>query len=311
LPRHSRAETAFLPSTPIALILILSCSGAPGVADSHDAAPGSEASAGDAAGTSCEGVDGGTSPRPGHLDMRITASGFGAHERHTVFLVTREDASGVLGAGNATIVDGGFTITFPKGYRRAANHEILWLVDADGDGLCTEAAGDHTGYLVAGGFDPAGSEAFTIAITDNHVRTTPRTPDLCNSVRAFADMFDFNVTGSGFAGHDGRRVHLLTRTGVNGAVFGSGVATVMGGGFSFNFPKGFEWVTYQEILWFVDEDGDGICTAAVDHLGYAVTSAFTPLENVPVTMPITDNHATRSARGADVCVVMNGCQLAP
>jgi hypothetical protein len=124
-------------------------------------------------------------------------------------------------------------------------------------------------------------------------------------------MFDFIVTGSGFASHDGRRVHLLTRTAVNGAIFGSDVATVMNGSFSFTFPKGFEWVSYQEVFWFVDEDGDGICTAAVDHPGYAVTPAFTPLENVPVTMPITDNHATRSARRADVCVVMNGCQLAP
>jgi len=295
----------------IPLTLLASCSGAPGVADVRDAAQGSDASAGGGAGTSCEGVDGGTSPRPGYLDMHITASGFGAHERQTVFLVTREGNSGVLGAGRATVVDGGFTVSFPKGYQRASSHEILWLVDADGDGLCTEAAGDHTGYLVAGGFDPLGSEAFTVAITDNHIRTTPRTPDLCNSVRAFADMLDFNVTGSGFASHDGRRVHLLTRTAVNGAIFGSGVATVTGGSFSFNFPKGFEWVSYQEVFWFVDEDGDGICTAAVDHLGYAVTPAFTPLENVPVTMPITDNHATRSARGADVCVVMNGCQLAP
>jgi len=281
------------------------------VTDARDSGPLDDAAPTDASASSCEGVDGGTNARPRYLDMRISGAGFEAHEGRSVFLFTRGSNSGVLGVGRATVVGGAFVLDLPKGYLRAGTQEIYWLIDTDGDGLCNEAAGDHAGYVAAAGFDPPGDETFATTITDNHVRMTPRYPDLCTAAKAFGEMNDFNITGSGFAAHEGRRIHLLTRTVVNGAIFASGTATVVSGGFSFAFPKAFESFTYQELFWYVDEDGDGRCTSAGDHTGYVVTPAFTPVGNTPVTMPITDNHMSRSGRGADVCVVMNGCQLAP
>jgi hypothetical protein len=125
-------------------------------------------------------------------------------------------------------------------------------------------------------------------------------------------MLDFNITGSGFEAHDGQRLHLLTRTAYNGAIFGAGDAVVAGGGFAFHFPKGYERFTYQEILVFVDVDGDGVCVTGTDHTGYTASSAFNPVQIAPpVNQQVMDNHTSRSARGADICVIMNGCQVAP
>lgn len=293
--------------TLVALLALAGCGGSAQIA--RDSSVPDRAT-GDSAAISCESLDGGADADPRYLDLDIAASGFAAHEGQKVFLVTRGGIGTVLGVGTKTVAAGSFSFHFPKGYLRAWSQEILWLVDSDGDGLCTAAAGDHTGYVVAGGFDPAGNAPFAVSITDNHVGATPREPDLCNPTLAFGEMLDFNITGSGFAAHDGRTVRLLTRTGQNGAIFGAGQAMVTAGGFAFHFPKGFETFTYQEVIWFVDDDGDGTCTAA-DHTGSVVTSAFSPLQIEPLDMSITDNHMTMTARGADICTVMNGCQLAP
>jgi hypothetical protein len=123
-------------------------------------------------------------------------------------------------------------------------------------------------------------------------------------------MADMNVTGLGFKAHEGAIVHLLTRSFQNGAVFGRGEAPVAAGGFAFRLPHAFVSFTYQEVFWYVDADGDGACTTA-DHRGYTVTAAFRPTGNEALDQPITDNHVVTSARGADVCIVMNGCLLAP
>jgi hypothetical protein len=292
------------------LLMATACNGA-AVKDRDAAAPEPDAPAGDATRAACEGVDAGAGAAPQYLDMDITGSGFAEHEGQAVLLVIRTENSRVLGVGKATVAGGGFALHFPKGYRRASNQEILWLVDADGDDVCNAAAGDHTGYLVAGGFDPVGSAAFAVAISDNHVNVTPREPNLCDPALPFGTMLNFNVTGSGFAAHDGRTVHLLTRTATNGAIFGSGAAVVSGGGFTFYFRRGYERFTYQEIFWFVDVDGDGTCVAGTDHTGYITSSGENPTQDVSVEMAVTDNHATQSARQADVCIVMNGCPLAP
>src|SRR5581483_11353165 len=106
-----------------------------------------DAPADDATRTACEAADAGATPQ--YLDMDITASGFAEHEGQAIFLVIRLEGSRVLGVGRATVAGGGFALHFPRGYLRASNQEILWLVDADGDDKCTAAAGDHTGYLVA------------------------------------------------------------------------------------------------------------------------------------------------------------------
>lgn len=293
------------------LVAAASCGGAAAGHPDADADADAGSVMPDAAGLSCEGVDAGTSPRGDYLDMDISAAGFAEHEGRAVFLVTRTDAWDVLGVGRATVVGGRFAFHFPKAYQRALSQEVLWFVDGDGDGLCTGAAGDHSGYLVAGPFDPAGNDAVAVALSDNHVRVSPQGADLCAPAMAFADMLDIDVTASGFEAHDGRTVYLLTRSAANGAIFGAGRATIAAGGFALHLPKAFVADTYQEVFWFVDEDADGTCAGGTDHTGTMVTSAFWPTENVPYDLRLTDNHALESGRHADVCVVMNGCQLAP
>jgi hypothetical protein len=263
------------------------------------------------AATGCEGVDAGGIVSPAYADMNITASGFAEHEGRSVFLVTRSNSSGVIGARSVTVTGGGFAVRFPKGYTRSSEQDLLWLIDADGDGRCNTDAGDHTGYLRVSAATPAGADALEVAITDNHVRTTSGGVDICNAAAPFGDMMDFNIAGVGFEAHDGQRVHLLTRTVYNGAIFGSGEAVVTGGGFAFHFPKGYQRFTYQEIFLFVDVDGDGACAPGTDHTAYKATSAFNPVAIMPIDEQVMDNHTSRSGRNADVCIIMNGCQIAP
>jgi hypothetical protein len=259
----------------------------------------------------CEGVDAGSAASASYVDLNISASGFSEHEGQTVFLVTRANGVGVIGAASATVTGGAFSFHFPKGYKRATDQEIIWLLDADGDGVCDDAAGDHTGFSLVSATDPPGAEPVAVSISDNHLRMTSSGANLCNSVLPFGDMLDMNVTGTGFDGHEGRTVHLLGRTFYNGAIFASGDAIVAGGGFTLPFKRGFQRFTYEEIFFFVDVDGDGRCTPGTDHPGYTTTAGFNPTQNVPIDVPVMDNHMAQSARGADVCAVMNGCQLAP
>src|SRR4029078_8056265 len=130
-----------------------------------------------------------------YADMNVSASGFAEHEGRTVLVVTRSNSSGVLGAPPATGTGGACAFRFPKGYQRSADQELLWLIDADGDGLCNTDAGDHTRYLFVHAGAPR-SAALDVAITDNHVRTTSRNDDICNPAAPFGDMMDINITGT-------------------------------------------------------------------------------------------------------------------
>jgi hypothetical protein len=244
------------------------------------------------------------------LNLDVRGDGFGAHEGQAVHLVTRISTSGVLGAGRVTVASGGFAIHFEGGYQRNTSQQLIWFADQDGDGTCNPAMGDHMGYVALGPFDPAADDALAVTISDNHVTDVAGDPSVCSANRPFGGMTDMNVTATGFAAHDGSTVYVLTRTFQNGAVFGRGQATVASGGFSLHLPRGFVVMTYQEVLWFVDVDGDGVCTAN-DHLGYTVTAAAVPTGNQPFDQMISDNHTDMSARAADVCVVMNGCPIAP
>src|SRR5581483_2454647 len=122
------------------------------------AGSGGATSSGGAPGA-CEGIDAGSAAPAPYVDLDITAAGFAEHEGQAVFLVTRAKGDRTLGSGRGTVTGGAFTFHFPKGYMRANDQEVLWLLDADGDGVCNDAAGDHTGYAVLSAFDPPGDSA--------------------------------------------------------------------------------------------------------------------------------------------------------
>ena len=163
--------------------------------------------------------------------------------------------------------------------------------------------------MTIGPFDPAGNDTISTAIVHNDVGGIPGETNPCAGVRPFGDMADINLNAPGFEAHEGAPVYLLTRNGLNGFVFARGESTITSGRFGFYFPRAYARGLAQEIFWFVDADGDRVCTSS-DHRGYAVTPVSTTQPDT-VYLEITDNHATESARGADVCVVLNGCPLAP
>jgi hypothetical protein len=159
-------------------------------------------------------------------------------------------------------------------------------------------------------FDPTGMDPLVLTVTGGDLSDSGKIRGTCDGTIPFEEMSNLEIAATGFASHDGAIVHLLIRTNVNGAVFGSGWASVVGGAFSLRLPRAFPQFTYPDILWFVDVDGDARCTAT-DHPGYYAAPAATATGNEAVALRINDNHETATSRHADVCTVMNGCQLAP
>ena len=242
------------------------------------------------------------------VDLEVRGEGFDAHEGRTIYLFSRNN-NGILGTASARIAGGAFEVRFAGGARRATEgQDVSWFVDADDDGRCNTAQGDDPGFQAIDPVDPPGTQAFAVVVVDNHA-TSPRVRGSCDGTRPFEEMSDLTVAAAGFADHEGATIHVLTRA-VNGAVLGSGQTTVTRGGWSMVFPRAYAQFSYQEILWFVDLDSDGVCTAS-DHPGNLTTNAFTPNGNAVVTMPISDNHQAVTGRQADVCIVMNGCPIAP
>jgi hypothetical protein len=261
--------------------------------------------AGGAPGLACQLPDSQVSQ---YLDLQVQGETFGAYNGRTIYVFTREDRAGMLGMGNTKIADGRFELRFPGGLRRNASAQgVSWFIDVDGDGLCNTAAGDHQGYRALEPYDPPGNPPRTVVVEDDQVTST-RVRGACDGTRPFEEMSDIVLNGSGFSEHEGARIRVLTRS-TYGPAFGSGEATIVGGAWSVTFQHGYAQFTYQEVLWFVDVDGDGVCST-VDHAGNLGTNAFTPKGNAVVTMPVPDNHRTKTARNVDVCVVMNGCPLA-
>jgi len=267
-----------------------------------------EADADTDAAAACDPADAGADRRRAFLDLRVSGSGFEAHEGATVYLYTSQGLlDQIFGSGARTVAGGSFVFDFPGAYHRAEQQMIAWFVDADGDSACSADGPDHTGRLIIGPFDPAGDDRIDVAITDNHMSPVPGASDRCAA--ATPPLHDLHITGSGFEAHEGQTIHLMTSSPYNGLVRGAGQAPISGGAFSFLFPKGFERTTYQDVFWFVDVDGDGRCTSAADDTGYLSTAAFTPTDPAAtVELPITDNHGTQSASAEDVCSVMNGCR---
>jgi hypothetical protein len=242
------------------------------------------------------------------LNLDVSSQGFpGEHSGEWVYVVTRNATSGVLGAGRGLLSGPGFTLHFEGGYERNTSQMIEWFADADGSGDCIFSSGDHVGYMMIGPFDPAGNDAVSATIVHNDVGGIPGEGNSCNGGGVFGYMADMSLSAAGFAAYNGATVYLLTRATQNGAVFARGETTIAGGGFGFYFPRGYAQQTTQEVFWFVDADGDGVCTSS-DRPGYAVTPA-SAMDTL--YFDITDNHVATSVTGADVCVVLNGCPIAP
>ena len=160
-----------------------------------------------------------------------------------------------------------------------------------------------------GPFDPAGNDAYSVTIFHNDVAGIPGETNPCVGVRPFGDMADIGLRATGFEAHEGATVYVLARNALNGFVFARGQYPYLSGQFGLHLPRAYARNLAEEIFWFVDADGDRLCTGS-DHRGYAVTPVVATQVD-QVTVEITDNHATETAKGVDVCLVLNGCPVAP
>jgi hypothetical protein len=117
------------------------------------------------------------------LTMAVTGSGFGAHERAVVYLLTRTSNGAQLAGGPASVAVGG-GVSFsqrPYAYARGSNQEVLWFIDAQSGParFCDLGTGDHVGTLETGPLEPAANGVVNLAITDNHVERSAGAEDVC------------------------------------------------------------------------------------------------------------------------------------
>jgi hypothetical protein len=309
--------------------------GGSGAAGGAGGSGGSAGSAGGGAGTVGSGGAGGTSGTSGgpagrggwgsggidpscvrpdaqlnrFLNLDIRGEAFpDEHRLEYVYVVTKNASSGIIAAGRAT-VGSAFTLHLEGGYERNTVQQIAWFADADGDGRCYSSDGDHFGYIMVGPFDPAGNDAYSVTFRHNDVAGIPGEANPCVGSRPFGDMAGIGLRATGFEAHERATFYALARNPLNGFVFGRGQYPFLSGQFGLHLPRAYARNLAEEIFWFVDADGDGLCTSA-DHRGYAVTP-IVATEVDQVNVDITDNHTNETPKGVDVCVVLNGCPVAP
>ena len=248
-------------------------------------------------------------PRPS-LDLKITGSGFDAHNDLPIRLVTRSSGTATLrGLGRGVVIGGRFTIYVPNGYQRGTDQEIFWFVDVDRDGKCGDAGADHLGHATVARFDPVGNEPVEVSVSDGHSAASPGGADVCAAMQPLSTMA---VTGSGFDAHERSIIYFWTRTS-NGARLAAGSTNIAaGGGLSFaQRPFAYERGSNQEVLWFVDAQGGPAryCDSSTgDHVGYRGTGNLEPGAADVVSFAISDNHVETTAGGEYVCALMNGCR---
>jgi hypothetical protein len=164
---------------------------------------------------------------------------------------------------------------------------------ATGDGAATEQRGDGGPELAT-----ASPVDAACATSDGH---------MADSTHGFVDL---DVMGRGFERYEGKIVWMLTRRTRSDVVFGVARTTIVDGQLMVHFPDGFERQAYQEVFWFVDADGDGLCDdGAGDHVGYTITNGFNPVADEPYLLMFEDSEFLQGppVGGESICAVMNQC----
>ena len=135
--------------------------------------------------------------KPAFIDAVVRGEGFDAYEGRTVRLAARTVGGATrLGAARARIIGGRLTMRLPAGFPPQTAPELLWFVDADGDGKCGAGSADLLGYTTPGAFDPPANEPVGVSIAASAVTAVPGNVDVC---AAFEPLPTMTVTGTGFA----------------------------------------------------------------------------------------------------------------
>lgn len=248
--------------------------------------------------------------------------GLGAFEGMVVTVRLGDPPLYRLTSAQTRVTGGKLSLTLPQSVESSLYKTKIIHFDVDRDGQCgpgdliwldRSASSSAPGVAIR----MFGSDGTTIRATGSPaVAGTLAAPtaadcqriDLCGPYDPQAEgthpIVDLKVDGSGFDAHPNQSVHLLTRNAGTGALRGIGRGMVIGGRFTVYLPNGYERRAAQEILWFVDVDGDGNCNvAAGDHLGYATAAALDPTGNEPVEVSVSDDPTTVPGN-VDVCAGM-------
>ena len=289
-------ERIFGPSETGGITVVGGLTGPPGRAVPLDAASAEDCRRIDACASSAARAN----EKRAFIDGIVRGAGFDAFEGRFVRLAARTLVGATrLGAARAQIIGGRFTMRLPAGIQRQAAPELLWFVDADGNDKCSATSGDLLGYATPGAFDPPANDPATVSIAASSLAVVPGNVDVCAAIEPLPTM---TVTSTGFEVDERVPIFVLTRM-PSGAPIGAFGTHASAGALP---ALTFERRPGQEVLWFADGTGTGICvTADGAHTGAASTAASAPTGNL--TLPITDSHAVTTPGGDDVCAVVNGC----
>jgi hypothetical protein len=258
-----------------------------------------------------------------YYDLEIGGQGLVSLEGRVVTVRIGDPPLVRLASGQARVVGGSFSLTLPQVLEDGLYKTKIIHFDVDGDGRCgpgDQAWIDRSSSLNAPGlatrmFEPDGAGvrlsgsnvgAGVVSAPDAEVC---RRIEICGPydprAEATRPIVDMKVAGSGLEAHERQRVRLLTRSRSTASLRGIGRGIVFGGRFTVYLPNGYERRADQEILWFVDVDGDGRCNASAgDHLGYATVAGLDPTGNDAVAVAVTDDHAGVVPGDVDVCAGM-------
>jgi len=265
----------------------------------------------------------GGDPNGVYWDLQIAGDGLASLEGRLVTVRIGTYPTERFASGQTRIVDGRFAIDFPQGLRASYYTQKTIVFDVDGDGRCgpgdavwNDASADPSGpgfvKRTFGPVDTGGAGLVGEPVgAQQPVRLSPPTAVDCQRIDACAPYaaraaekhayLDAVVRGEGFDAYEGRSVQLVARTVGSAARLGAARAQIIGGGFTMLLPAGIQRQAAPELLWFVDADRDGKCTAGSgDLLGYTTPGAFDPAADEVAAVSISA--ATAAVPGnVDVC----------
>lgn len=111
-----------------------------------------------------------------YVDFVVIATGFDDYQGKAARVRTDQQEGGqVYGATELTVVDGGFTVTWPNAKERFTYQPFYGYVDVDEDGLC-DPDFDLVWHSATNAFNSPDNEPFTYEFSDTSTWVVPANP---------------------------------------------------------------------------------------------------------------------------------------
>ncbi|MBI5507903.1 MAG: hypothetical protein HY903_04010 [Deltaproteobacteria bacterium] len=189
-------------------------------------------------------------------DLQLNGA-FGPHAGQTLYVAVVRTLDDLLVTEQSTVLpQNGILAWAVRGIlQRGVDYRVDYYADTNGDGACQGPAFDQDhawaavvrsvgGNTSVTGSDPSPFDPLACAAFPGGVPTGP---------------FDLNVTGTGFAPHDGQVMSVALTT-IDGTVIARAMGVIAGGRFSAAFPGRLEAGQSYRLDYYADRDLDGVCT---------------------------------------------------